>query len=291
MRSPADLFRAAWKKLFDTEAEPLHFRPLSGGSINSVWKIEMPEGHYVMKCHNAVRFPRMFEAEAQGLNLLASCPELRLPEVIGTTHVGNAQVLLLEYLQAGRRSADYFGGLGRALASLHRHTENNFGLDHDNWIGSLPQTNRRHTRAVDFFREERLRPQYQMARESGHLQSSDDKDFEQLCKLLHDIIPDEPPALIHGDLWNGNVICGPEGQACLIDPAAAYSHREADLAMTRLFGGFDPSFYEAYNEVYPLHEGWEERISIWNLYPILVHVNLFGGGYVSEYRRNIREWE
>lgn len=288
MQNPSDLFRGAWKQLFDTETEPVLFRPLGGGSINSVWKIDTQEGIFVMKCNNAERYPRMFEAEARGLNLLASCAELRLPEVIGTTHVGNSQVLLLEYLEAGLRQPKYFSELGRALASLHRHTENSFGLDHDNWIGSLPQSNKRHLRFCDFFREERLIPQYNRARESGHLQSSDDKAFEQLCKQLDHLIPEEAPALLHGDLWNGNIICGPEGQACLIDPAAAYSHREAELAMTKLFGGFDPSFYEAYHEVYPLQAGWEDRISLWNLYPLLVHINLFGGGYISEYRSAMR---
>lgn len=282
MRNPADLFRAAWRQLFDRDGEPELCRALDGGSINSVWLVESNEGPVVMKCNDAARYPRMLETEARGLQLLQTCIALHVPGVYGHTVVGDSQVLLLDYLPEAPRQHDYFEVLGRGLASLHRLTENTFGLEYNNWMGALPQSNTRHTNLYDFMREERLLPQYRKARKAGYFGKSDDAAFDRLCQNLEQRLPAEPPALIHGDLWKGNVTTGPDGQAWLIDPAVAYSHREADLAMTQMFGGFDDAFYAAYHEAYPLQKDWEDRIQLLNLYPLLIHVNLFGSSYVAE---------
>ena len=160
--------------------------------------------------------------------------------------------------------------------------EISFGLDHDNYIGSLPQSNHQHTSWVEFFIEERLEKQIALAKNSGALNNSTIQQFNNLFKRLKEIIPEEKPSLLHGDLWNGNYMLAADGCACLIDAAVYYDHREMDLAMTRLFGGFPEEFYESYHETFPLSSGFEERVDIHNLYPLLVHVNLFGGSYISQ---------
>jgi len=166
-------------------------------------------------------------------------------------------------------------------SALHRHTGKQFGLKHDNYIGSLKQYNDQHDRWVDFFREQRLLVQMEMAAGSGLLPGHVKAAFEQLFKRLDDIFPEEPPSLIHGDLWSGNYMVDEKGDACIIDPAVYYGFREMDIGMSRLFGVFGSEFYDAYNETWPMEPGWRERIEICNLYPLMVHVNLFGAGYMG----------
>ena len=177
---------------------------------------------------------------------------------------------------------------GQSLARLHRHTAGYFGHTMDNYMGSLPQCNTRHENWNSFFVEERLTRQVDLAR--GYFSVSDLAAFERLYSRMDDLIPVESPALIHGDLWGGNYMVGADGKACLIDPAAYHGHREADIAMTTLFSGFDDPFYLAYNEEYPLEKGWRERLDIFKLYPLLIHLNLFGSGYLGSVLSIIRNF-
>ena len=157
-------------------------------------------------------------------------------------------------------------------------------------MGSLPQANTFHSDWSSFFIEERLEPQLVAARDSGYFSSHDDERFQRLFKSFPSICPAEKPSLVHGDLWSGNYIVSDEGRACLIDPAVYYGHREVDIAMTTLFGGFDPEFYSSYDEAFPMEKGWEDRLEIYNLYPLLVHLNLFGAGYLGSIERIIRRF-
>jgi fructosamine-3-kinase len=157
-------------------------------------------------------------------------------------------------------------------------------------MGALEQFNHQHTDGVTFFIQQRLMPQVKLALERKKIAAVHVHQFERLYIQLPQILPAEPPSLIHGDLWSGNVIEGPDGDACLIDPAVAYSHREADLAMTMLFGRFDDKFYDAYHSAFPLTQGWQERMDLWNLYPLLVHVNLFGDSYLTETVQILRKY-
>ena len=157
-----------------------------------------------------------------------------------------------------------------------------FGLDHDNYIGSLAQSNKKHADWISFFMEERIRPQLKLAMDKKLIDEGTVKQFDKLFDHFDRLIPKEKPALLHGDLWNGNFLVSDSSRAALIDPAVYFGHREMDLAMTTLFGGFDSEFYRAYDEVFPLEKGFEKRVDIHNLYPLLVHVNLFGGGYVRQ---------
>lgn len=255
--------------------------PLSGGSINNAFRLETDTGNYFMKYNRASAYPGMFEQEARGLELLRGADEIRVPEVILPGDEGTYSFIILEHLDSATKTDNFWEDFGRRLAALHRHAGDKFGLDHDNYIGSLKQYNDRHERWTDFFREQRLMVQMEMAARSGMLPTQVRKAFESLFTRLDDIFPEEAPSLIHGDLWSGNYMVDELGEAAIIDPAVYYGSREMDIGMSRLFGVFGPGFYEAYNEAWPMEAGWRERIEICNLYPLMVHVNLFGSGYLG----------
>ncbi len=258
------------------------FQALSGGDINAAVRIDTSIGRFFVKWNQKHKFPEMFEKEAKGLDILRSSKHLRIPQVTFTDSAGEYSFLVLEYLEQANRDTNFWNDFGKGLAKLHKSSADFFGLDHDNYIGSLMQSNCKKDHWIDFFIEERLAIQLRLARDShlidNHILSASDRLF----KRLNELIPEEPSALLHGDLWSGNCMIGDQGEACLIDPAVYFGHREMDLAMSKLFGGFEPSFYEAYNQEYPLEKDWEKRMDICNLYPLLVHVNLFGGNYVSQ---------
>ena len=254
---------------------------VSGGSINETYRVETGRGNFFIKYNNARKYPGMFEKEARGLELLGGSGTLRVPEVIGTGEADGNAFIVMEYLSSSSKKKDFWKKFGKGLARMHRHTFGKFGLDHDNYMGSLSQSNHYHDNWTDFFREERLEKQLLLAEKSGMASKRLRDAFNSLYGKLGEIFPEEPPALVHGDLWSGNYMVDERGEACLIDPAAYYGHREVDLGMSRLFGVFDTSFYSAYNDEYPLEPGWRERLGICNLYPLMVHVNLFGEGYLG----------
>jgi fructosamine-3-kinase len=228
---------------------------------------------------NFVADPTMFAAEARGLAWLAQARALRVPEVLA---VGDT-FLVLERIAPARRRADFDERLGRALAALHRFGAPGFGLDHDNFIGRLPQSNTPAPTWPEFYRARRLEPQLRLARDAGMCSSSMARGFDRLFSVLEERVgPAEPPARLHGDLWGGNVIGDETGVACLIDPAVYGGHREVDLAMMRLFGGFGHHVFDAYEEAWPLSPGHEDRVPLYQLYFLMVHVNLFGGSYVAQ---------
>lgn len=251
------------------------------------FRLSTNEGNFFFKHNGKKKYPGMFEAEAKGLMLLEQSNTLRIPKVIGAGEYGNDSFLLLEFLERGKTTANFWEDFGKHLAGMHRNSQEYFGVEHSNYIGSLPQINTPKSDFVTFFIENRLEPQLKLA---GNALSQLSLSFERLYKKLPEIIPDERPALIHGDLWSGNFLIGPEGKACLIDPAVYYGHRESDIAMSKLFGGFDAEFYSSYNDAYPLIQGWQARVDIFNLYPLLVHVNLFGGGYVRQVEEIVKRF-
>lgn len=257
-------------------------KSIGGGCINQTAKIEASVGDYFLKWNSPFLYPGMFEAEVKGLKLLDKQKALIIPAVISSGNTGNDSFLLLEYIEKGPNTTAFWKHFGKSLAELHRVCAPFFGLDHDNYIGSLPQSNRNHKDWSSFFIAERIEPQIKLARENGSIANATIARFESLYKKLEDIFPPEPSALIHGDLWNGNFMATQNEQACIFDPAVYFGHREMDIAMSKLFGGFDQKFYDSYNFHFPLQKGWENRIDICNLYPLMVHVNLFGGGYLQQ---------
>jgi fructosamine-3-kinase len=263
---------------------------VGGGSINAAYQIRYAGQDYFLKYNQAKRYPKMFELETKGLKILSRSKKIRLPEVIGTGEAGQTTFLLLEHIETGYPDNNFWETFGEELADLHRETHETFGLDHDNYIGSLHQSNTIATNWSDFFITQRLKPQLKMAAGKGMLTSQTLNAFEKLFAKLPMLFPDEVPALLHGDLWSGNFLCDSNQNPVLIDPAVYYGHREMDLAMSKLFGGFSPRFYEAYHAAYPLETGWQERVDLCNLYPLLVHVNLFGGGYVGQLQSSLRRF-
>ncbi len=257
--------------------------PLSGGSINNTLQFELSNGsRYFLKYNIDKMHPGMFNAEASGLKLLKNTNTVNVPEVIHTGKAGIYSYLILELIVQGSISKKFFTDLGQQMALLHRTTQVEFGLDHDNYIGSLPQLNTPSRTFTDFFISHRLQPLIARAVKLNQMPVLIQSSFEKLFEKLDELMPTEDPALLHGDLWNGNRIIGPDGNAWLIDPAVYFGHRESDIAMSLLFGGFDADFYKAYNEEYPLNYGWRERVDLFNLYPLLVHLNLFGSSYLPQ---------
>jgi fructosamine-3-kinase len=253
---------------------------LSGGDINDAFEVELGDGRRVFVKTNLAAPPGMFAAEARGLAWLAEARALRIPRVLAVSADSRAAFLALELLGEAPPRARFDEELGRGLAELHRAGAPSFGLDHDNFIGSLPQSNRAHASWAEFFREERLLPQLELAQNNGRAGAALLGGFERLFARFPELLgPPEPPARLHGDLWGGNLHCDGLGAPCLIDPAAYGGHREVDLAMMRLFGGFGERVFAAYAESHPLAPGHAERVPLYQLYPLLVHVNLFGGGY------------
>lgn len=264
------------------------FSTLYGGSINNNFAVTTTTGNYFLKYNKSSEYPEMFRKERMGLELLASTNTVYVPEVLLDAETINYGFLVMKLQKQVNPVARYWEILGIQLAELHRNKAPGFGLDYDNYIGSLKQSNTRHPSYIEFFIKERLEPLLKTAYEKKLLNNNDASHFSSLYKKLAEILPEEEPSLIHGDLWSGNLIVSSEGFPCIIDPAIYYGHRESDLAMSKLFGGFSPLFYRSYNETYPLFPGWEERIRIHQLYPLLVHVNLFGGSYATSIREIIR---
>lgn len=252
-------------------------KPISGGDINKAAKIETTSGDRFFLKWNESAPEGMFETEAKGLKLLDSAlTDLIIPEVF---LIGD-NFLLLKFIEESNTGSSF--DFGVQLAKLHRKTNELFGLDHSNYIGRLPQQNKYHADWLEFFMRERLEPQVKMAIDTGKLDPKLSTIFDRAINYTYVVFPDEPPALLHGDLWGGNYLFNTEGKACIYDPAVYFGHREIDLAMSRLFGGFGSDFYQGYNEEYPLEKGYEERFKLCNLYPILVHANLFGGHYCNQ---------
>lgn len=257
-------------------------RPVSGGDINQAYAVALADGRELFVKTNA-RSPRgMFAAEARGLAWLAEARALPVPAVVavsGADESGPAY-LVLELVRPGRVARDFDETLGRGLAALHRAGASGFGWEADNFIGRLPQENAPAATWAEFYRTRRLEPQLRMAAAAGLATAGMRRGFDRLFAALGALVgPEEPPSRLHGDLWGGNLMCDDGGAPCLIDPAVYGGHREVDLAMMRLFGGFGGRVFDAYEEAWPLADGAEERVALYQLYPLMVHVNLFGGGY------------
>ncbi|MDQ6968916.1 MAG: fructosamine kinase family protein [Mariprofundus sp.] len=255
---------------------------IAGGSINRVYRIVGGEQHFLVKINTSDRL-QMFEAEAAALKELADAGAIRVPAVLCSGQADGQSWLVMEFIELVAGNAESSRCLGRALAVLHRCDSSAFGWWRDNTIGSTIQHNSVMADWPTFYRERRLRVQFDLAAEHGFTGSLQDK-AELLMADMHVFFADyQPhPSLLHGDLWAGNCAFDRDGKPVIFDPALYYGDRETDLAMTELFGGFSAGFYEAYQQAWPLHEGYAVRKALYNLYHILNHANLFGGAYIIQ---------
>lgn len=253
-------------------------QPVGGGCINNSFSLNTSTGKtFFLKTNQHVPAD-MFAQEAVGLKELYLPAGPRVPRPY--TH--GSDFLLLEHLNPIKRAASYWDEFGTQLAYMHNVTRERFGFQHDNYIGRTPQINTWQENGYDFFREQRLRNQARRAHKIGLLDRNAIKQVERLGEHLNNLIPLQPASLIHGDLWSGNVITDDSGAPAIIDPATHFGWAEADLAMTSLFGAFPNSFFQAYQEVRPLENGFRERFPIYNLYHLLNHLNMFGTGYLTQ---------
>ena len=259
---------------------------LAGGSINRVYLLDTSEGKRVIKINASEKFPGMFAAEKAGLETLKRAEAFDIPETYICAEADGLSYLLLEYKKEGAQKPDFWKVFGKQLANLHRNTSEAFGFLADNYIGSLPQYNDHRETAADFYISQRLKPQVKMASKNGFSLG----DLSGFYRNISEAIPQEPPALLHGDLWSGNYLINEEGLPCLIDPAVCYGPREMDLAMMKLFGGFPEEVFREYDQSFQLQPGWEERIELWQLYYLLVHLNIFGRSYLPQVKEIIRRF-
>ena len=258
-------------------------RAAGGGCINSARIIEGSEGRRYFVKTNHARCLAMFEAEAEGLEAIRATGAVRAPRPICSGASGDDAWLVLEYLEMARRGSA--AELGRRLAALHRHTWDRYGWHRDNTIGSTPQINTPCQDWVEFYRTHRLGYQYALAARHGAPRRLIERGERLIAGLDGFFVSYRPvPSLLHGDLWGGNHGYA-DGEPVIFDPAVYYGDREADLAMTELFGGFAGDFYAAYREAWTLETGYRVRKDLYNLYHVLNHFNLFGGGYSSQAER------
>ncbi len=269
---------------------PFHIREkhsISGGCINQAWKISDGRQSYFVKTNRAKKIA-MFEAEQKGLDALYNSRTIRVPHAIACDQVQNTPFLVLEYIPFSHKSNDE--QFGRQLAQLHQYTSQQFGFDIDNTIGSTLQKNNWSRNWTTFFAEQRLGFQLELAKQNGISHSTYDNGLKLIEKLGLFFNNHEPQAsLLHGDLWSGNYGWDDQGNPVIFDPASYYGDREADIAMTELFGGFSSRFYHAYNEAMPLDPDYQTRKTLYNLYHILNHCNMFGGGYCAQSDNMIRQ--
>ena len=257
---------------------PKKIIPLNGGDINQVFKVELNNQNLVIKLNKSKDLTQLFEKEKKGLELLSQSNFIiPKPHLYGT--YTSYDFLIIDYIETGRNLN--WGDFGEKLAQLHQIKGKHFGLDHDNYIGSLMQVNEHCNEWSDFYTNHRLLALTAKARDQGVFERKHCLFVEKLCQKLNELIPACDPSLIHGDLWSGNLLADKSGQPVLIDPAVYYGHPEMDWAMLSLFGKYPEEAMINYQNIKPLEKGLGERIDIHQLYPLLVHLILFGRGYLS----------
>ena len=276
-----------------------NFSSIGGGSINDSFCIESVGSKFFCKVNSANTFPALFQKEKNGLSFLKHTNAIKVPTVVFCDEYQEKQVLVLEWIEQGLRTNTFWKKFGEQLARLHLWRSGwddpadigaSFGFHEDNYMGALPQMNSLREKWIDFFVECRLEPQLKLARDKGFAGMKEIELFESLYRKLENIFPVEAASALHGDLWSGNFLCDPHETPVLIDPAVYYGHRCMDLGMTRLFGGFNELFYESYNYYYPFPKNFEEQANVCNLYPLLIHLNLFGIGYLSSIKNILKNY-
>lgn len=273
-----------------SENKILSVNAIGGGCINETYCVQVDSGQKYFVKINDIKQKDNFIQEKFNLDYLKNKSSLKVPDVIQICEHQNKVALVLEYLEKSFENNEFHFLLGKGLAELHKNTETFFGWFQDNYIGSLKQLNKRISEWDEFFATQRLEPLVKECFDKSMLSKSDVRAFENLYNELKNIFPDEPPALLHGDLWTGNRMNTTQG-AAIFDPACYFGCREMDIAMLHVFGNVPVDFFDGYNSVYLLEKNFRDRIDICNLYPLLVHAVLFGYSYIYDIKRIIKKFQ
>lgn len=284
----SDEFISKLSNLLGSEIKKIS--PISGGDISQAFLVETPTNRFFLKTNDSSFAQTMFETEKKGLATLARTKSIKIPKVYFTGIIEKTAFLLIEYIESKQAGDQDLERFGHQLADLHKNTDVQFGLEHDNYIGKLAQSNSRHNDWISFYTEERLIPQLKMAADKNLLSLGEIPSAEHIIKNLSRYMPNVEPGLLHGDLWSGNYLISTTGVPYLIDPAVYFGHGEIDIAMSRLFGGFGSAFYDAYFDRVKTEPGLDQRIEIYQLYYLLVHLNLFGSGYRSSVQKILQRY-
>ncbi len=268
----------------------MQFQRVGGGSINQTGRLTANDKNFFCKINIASKFPHLFQKEERALRHLLKQKVIKIPEVLHCIETGTEQVLILEWINEGSTSHQFWANFGHQLAALHSISNSQFGWEEDNYMGSVEQPNQWIADWSTFFTTQRLMPLAQKCLQQHLLTSKHLAQLEKVCEKLNDIFEPEAPALLHGDLWSGNYMCSENGEPVLIDPAIYFGHRSVDLAMTMLFGGFDKTFYEAYHYYFPLPNNYQQQWEVCNLYPLLIHLLLFGSGYRPQIEKTLNKF-
>ena len=267
-----------------------NIQTVSGGDISAAYSVETNIDKFFLKVNNKPWALDMFKVEAKGLTAIEKTNTIATPKIIAFDTFNYESFLLMENVESKRATSKDLELFGIHLARLHQVTSNDFGFDDDNFIGSLHQINRKHKTWNNFYIEQRLNPQLQLARSKSLLNPSEIPETELMKSACLSYFKDIKPSLLHGDLWSGNYLIASDGTPYLIDPSTYFGHSEVDIAMSRLFSGFGTSFYDAYHEIIPKDELTENRIELYQLYYLLVHLNLFGSSYYGSVKSILNKY-
>ncbi|MET2984108.1 fructosamine kinase family protein [Aureibaculum conchae] len=268
----------------------LKYRSISGGDISNAFLLSSEKQDYFLKINSNPNALDMFKAEQKGLTTIAKTNTIKTPKIIDCGKFEDNAYLLLENIPSKQPTDNDFEKLGHQLAELHLVTTTEFGFDSDNFIGSLPQSNHKNKNWVTFYTKERLMPQLKLAVKDKLLNAKEIPEEEEILEVIHNFCKKSTSTLLHGDLWSGNFLIDKYGEPYLIDPAVYYGHNEVDIAMSQLFGGFPPSFYKSYHSLIPKSPHCKDCIKLYQLYYLLVHLNLFGKSYYGSVKQIIKNY-
>lgn len=261
------------------------FLPISGGDISSAFRLVTSKGSFFIKLNSSLSAYDMFKKEEKGLNLIAQTKTIHTPKVYGVFQYSEISIIVMSFINSRSPSPETMNHLGVQLRKLHECLSDSFGLHHDNYIGTLIQINKKSDSWEEFYTKRRIMPQIDIALKHKLLSPEEVPEENLIQETVFNLCGNIRPGLIHGDLWSGNYLIGENGTPYLIDPAIYYGHGEVDIAMSRLFGGFHPSFYNAYFKDDLEFQQFEKRQELYQLYYLLVHLNLFGMGYYNSVKK------
>jgi protein-ribulosamine 3-kinase len=278
------------KSFFPADAT-VQFTHVGGGSINDSYCISYGSHRFFCKINSATIFPHLFKREQSGIEWIRKQGVIHTPGIIDYFEEEDTQCLVMEWITEGERTTGFWQLFGEQLAALHQGTNDFFGLHENNYMGSVPQANHPEHSWIDFFTIHRLEPLIGLCSNKALISKKHCLLFDRLYQKLTDVFDaEEKPCPVHGDLWSGNFMCNQKNEPVLIDPAVYYGHRSVDLGMTTLFGGFHPVFYEAYSASFPLPPNYKEQWQVCNLYPLLIHLYLFGSSYLGQIEQTLQQF-